>query len=1641
MTFFEPNYLAEVLSFRSRLVIGVHINKTSAELCAQNGIDLLHFLRNMPPYHVQSPLIAEYINCQGRRISSTLNDLQCKFYIVDELASIPLRISQIVTPAPDRAITNANDVLIKNALGQLVQHFQGSVRNSTSSLSTSLHSSTIESITSDILRDIASAYINTGFTQFRCFEHNFLDNPIGYLAVCAMTDSREEKISAIKKITTNLPAILQGSVSGLSDNDVCLTLLIIDCHPTDRSAQYIDPGLHNELTRYRVKPLYLNLKLFQQYVMEPSTNVCVTEYLQQTHAKRCFEYLFSCESDSANLYNHISWSPTTMDQSNGGDTKGLYARPTISDLIVKQSDIVSSFFNTVFAYYLKSILVPFLASKLFNLSESCEETISVGKKMANILAGHHTSAKQSTRTAPAHAHLSQGKAFYTKFSIEYRTRRLADLLLQCNLLDDACAYYESLLPKQKHKSTSPFVAEAYEGASMAILRKYFTNYLFDNAHIHISIDDVSKLSRYYGEALRIVNDCLSDPSLGHVSLCNAYLHSPFRIPSQTFNSPLQNVENGLSPFTPTPAFQTRISVYRLFDYKQYLGITAALVYNVLGQGLQVVEKTFSYSIPHTGNSMTAAMSYLVSSFLLCEARYVRMGTESAFKAGSLFFNERLFNIASLCFTYAFMNLDRSHLIPALKAGWWFATIYESELLYCRTRALRSERLDMQTATEKEAAAIDALSNKIFLLLKNTTSKQIQTELFYPKDIAPIVKHAPSTFSDPATPIGSCFASLQRLLITNQVALPQLMSLFCLPFSTAKEIEERSLRFCIKNITPPVRNIGESPLRYTVRLFSDLIQSTSGDTNSTINTFLTKAFTPARKFMVRDYLIDFLTNITPRLSALESKVILKADAEKLKLIHKDVRIPNISVTGLYHPNINLTSIILLTDQSLPYPLETIQDLVYNKLMKAQALDQLNNIKAIRAGETAMAIFCLSNDYPLLDYDIKKIELSLGFYDESNRPLPLTTMELKSKNALVIPSKMVFISGSILLCGIPIIMPSDTRNVSKMEIRGLRISFLPIDVRSTGSLTKSSSFSKSKSSMPPFTTSTVPNDGTSTQQTDVVLENPVSFPVLSHAADIVISIAFPKSPVLPGQIIQGQLLVKNTGQREVSNLLISSSYQAYCVYNHEACIYLDEIPLESSQHSTTSSTELTDISLETALRFIYPNTLAILSELEQISAAPHEHSVLKLDLARPYLKKVLQNCMKELSMPSMLQDRIVIYRKSLKAREAVEIPILFLIPPGTPPGKITVEYYLGYSANVWPIVSETTTELDVMSIAKPSLKGQSYLSLSKDNSTKLEAEKQYRVKAALPTIKDEVIAAILSKNCAPSSLCKLALEKDGFVYTGKFLCDKYKSSLRSLNQRSKSFTPTQQNKVGIPPDALNSEALITQTREISGFSTASLLTLHNNMTRLLKRAELHKYGPSLLPVIYNYLRKQSNFSFQDRNDNAYNLNELHAAIIKDIEMVQNSVLNMYIQEFCQVSVTDFSLVYASEDKIFLSREFATSTLRDPPGLKPLSATVRCNSATDGKVDFDLLIANRSLSTVNIHVSADITGPTGLFSMVGLQTIIGKIDPFEVAVIPFMACASSIGECTIQVSVEATVLVESLPKKVPVIDCGLQRSLIVV
>lgn len=61
------------------------------------------------------------------------------------------------------------------------------------------------------------------------------------------------------------------------------------------------------------------------------------------------------------------------------------------------------------------------------------------------------------------------------------------------------------------------------------------------------------------------------------------------------------------------------------------------------------------------------------------------------------------------------------------------------------------------------------------------------------------------------------------------------------------------------------------------------------------------------------------------------------------------------------------------------------------------------------------------------------------------------------------------------------------------------------------------------------------------------------------------------------------------------------------------------------------------------------------------------------------------------------------------------------------------------------------------------------------------------------------------------------------------------------------------------------------------------------------------------------------------------------------------------------------------------------------------VRCNAAADGKVSFDLVMVNRSLTVINTHVSANISGPTGLFSMIGLQTIIGEIDSFEVAIVP--------------------------------------------
>lgn len=43
----------------------------------------------------------------------------------------------------------------------------------------------------------------------------------------------------------------------------------------------------------------------------------------------------------------------------------------------------------------------------------------------------------------------------------------------------------------------------------------------------------------------------------------------------------------------------------------------------------------------------------------------------------------------------------------------------------------------------------------------------------------------------------------------------------------------------------------------------------------------------------------LTHIAPRLTNFDYKVLLKADAEKLKIIHKEIRIPSVSVSGLYH----------------------------------------------------------------------------------------------------------------------------------------------------------------------------------------------------------------------------------------------------------------------------------------------------------------------------------------------------------------------------------------------------------------------------------------------------------------------------------------------------------------------------------------------------------------------------------------------------------------------------------------------------------------------------------------------------------------------------------------------------------------------
>lgn len=127
------------------------------------------------------------------------------------------------------------------------------------------------------------------------------------------------------------------------------------------------------------------------------------------------------------------------------------------------------------------------------------------------------------------------------------------------------------------------------------------------------------------------------------------------------------------------------------------------------------------------------------------------------------------------------------------------------------------------------------------------------------------------------------------------------------------------------------------------------------------------------------------------------------------------------------------------------------------------------------------------------------------------------------------------------------------------------------------------------------------------------------------------------------------------------------------------------------------------------------------------------------------------------------------------------------------------------------------------------------------------------------------------------------------------------------------------MGIPPDALANEALIKQTKDLAGISRSSLLKLHENITLLLKRAELQIRPQPFTPGIQLPKKKQSNFSFQDRNDTAYNLNEFHSTILKDLQTVQSAVLDMYVKEFCQVTTRDFSLVYSSGDKVFLNREF--------------------------------------------------------------------------------------------------------------------------
>ncbi|TNJ27601.1 hypothetical protein GMRT_12880 [Giardia muris] len=1497
MTLNVHEVLTSSLDFISRPVVGVYLAPSAAALCAARGLDLLHALRNSPPY--DKPIGLEFISAQGKPVSTSLSGLRLRFHLLEDLCSIPVRVSQLPTPNQDHEIATGYASRYKSVLGSLVDQ---------------------------PLVSLAEAYLSAG-SMYPGSIHDFLDNPLAYLSVCAFTDTLQDKVQAIRRITADLPVPLRGAIAGLNDNDVCCALLIVDDHQTDRSAQYVDSLLRKELSGYNVYPFYLNLQLYHTYQLEPATAVDVEAYLRLRHPGLYRHYLFSCDPASCEPYASLSASGRR------------YGYPYLDPDIPGLSRTVSGLFNTIVAFYISTLLGPFLSAKLYHISEACLEYLAVGRKIANFFTGQANQSRAALKVGHSAGHLSKGKAHYARFGAAQITRRFADLLLQLGLADEACSMYAAILHKSKGKMPGAFMAHLYEARSLGIMcRAAFSPGSKPSSTLPLTSDDRQDITKTVEKMLAALDEAIPDPT----QTTPTSAHTP-RHTSELYNSSLSA---SVSQFSTAigmgggmgMGFGNRVTHHRFLGFKRRTELLAVSLFLLLNESL---EKIVNRLAVEELRSYETALSFLAASYVAEDRNCINTMINLRTHAGETFFEVRAYSFCIRTFEHV--------LNQEIDQRWWFKSVAQLLLMFCYARPfIRAGDVD-STPSEPFEVALERI--------RSCVCAQTENRLFSGMEDG-LLRHFPQFFA-PGSSIQRALSALKPFLIREGIGTPTLMSIFLLPYQSAHPFSEKRLRFCKKNDAPLRRYYNETPVQYAVRIFRDYLYAT--DEATEVTECLRQAFIPARKFTPRAFLVDLLDLLGTDLGRERER--------------PEIKLQGISLQDLYHPNISLPSMVAYEDEdSRSQNAELILALrhrLYARHSQVGSSDKLTGVKAMRAGEAAVAIFCLALEYPLASYDLKKIELLFTLRDESDGPISPASLDFSTRHQLRFPIKMPFSSGSILLCGIPLQLPKAVGKTKSVRIQGLQIQYLKELGEGESSKTK---------------------DTVDCISSDICLDTPITFPVLDSTAELPIEHALPEGPFFPGEVIQGRLLLHNVGHRDVSEVFITSNYQGYCAYDVTG-EYLDGT-------STPSPTQRNPRdSLFAAYDYIFADLAAFQGELQHVQASTSFQSLLRTDLARPYLHHCLQRHILGSTLPECLQDRVLAVHRVIKAKETVDVPFYFVVP-ALPPGTtiLTLEHVVAYAANGWPIVSDSLVTLRIEERPQPAVSLTTTLAAT-------EGMVATHVDVTLEGTGPMIVAAALDTSFLVQETVTGTLQDGKVRFVIPRLGDDYHLTITNLSSASEEFNPTTKNVIHLPNRPTETKAIVRSPH--CTIPEGILKQLHQNALLLEARHLLLQHTPTIVPALYAILKRESAFVFKDRNDEAYDLALLHSQILGDLKAVQKAVLGTYTGRYGSIPSSSLITLVQEGGKTYMAVPRQTRDVGAGTTTK-LEGTIVCVENRHDSAQFRLVLLNQTLESVTSTVETNLSCSEGAIpcSMVGLVRLPLTIPPVSVWEGTFHGCAASPG-----------------------------------